>query len=115
MSVRLPIGIEWFREIREKGSYYVDKTEAIKELFDEDFKVILVTRPRRFGKTLFMDTLREFFDIRRDSRELFEGLQQQRLLTYGLQRANYRFPFSVVFCKDPHIPYILRERCTRQI
>nr|WP_302140153.1 AAA family ATPase [uncultured Schaedlerella sp.] len=36
MSVRLPIGIEWFREIREKGSYYVDKTEAIKELFDED-------------------------------------------------------------------------------
>ena len=75
MSVRLPIGIEWFREIREKGSYYVDKTEAIKELFDEDFKVILVTRPRRFGKTLFMDTLREFFDIRRDSRELFEGLQ----------------------------------------
>lgn len=75
MSVRLPIGIEWFREIREKGSYYVDKTEAIKELFDEDFKVILVTRPRRFGKTLFMDTLREFFDIRRDSRELFEGLE----------------------------------------
>ena len=75
MSVRLPIGIEWFREIREKGSYYVNKTEAIKELFDEDFKVILVTRPRRFGKTLFMDTLREFFDIRRDSRELFEGLQ----------------------------------------
>ncbi len=75
MSVRLPIGIEWFREIREKGSYYVDKTEAIKELFDEDFKVILITRPRRFGKTLFMDTLREFFDIRRDSRELFEGLE----------------------------------------
>lgn len=75
MSVRLPIGIEWFREIREKGSYYVDKTEVIKELFDEDFKVILVTRPRRFGKTLFMDTLREFFDIRRDNRELFEGLQ----------------------------------------
>lgn len=75
MSVRLPIGIEWFREIREKGSYYVDKTEAIKELFDEDFKVILITRPRRFGKTLFMDTLREFFDIRKDSRELFEGLE----------------------------------------
>lgn len=75
MSVRLPIGIEWFREIREKGSYYVDKTEAIKELFDEDFKVILLMRPRRFGKTLFMDTLREFFDIRRDSRELFEGLE----------------------------------------
>ena len=69
MSVRLPIGIEWFREIREKGSYYVDKTEVIKELFDEDFKVILITRPRRFGKKLFMDTLREFFDIRRDSRE----------------------------------------------
>ena len=75
MSVRLPIGIEWFREIREKGSYYVDKTEVIKELFDEDFKVILITRPRRFGKKLFMDTLREFFDIRRDSRELFEGLE----------------------------------------
>ena len=75
MSVRLPIGIEWFREIREKGSYYVDKTGMIKELFDEDFKISLITRPRRFGKTLFMDTLREFFDIRRDSRELFEGLE----------------------------------------
>lgn len=75
MSVRLPIGIEWFREIREKGSYYVDKTGMIKELFEEDFKISLITRPRRFGKTLFMDTLREFFDIRRDSRELFEGLE----------------------------------------
>lgn len=75
MSVRLPIGIECFREIREKGSYYVDKTGVIKGLFDEDFKVHLITRPRRFGKTLFIDTLREFFDIRRDSRELFEGLE----------------------------------------
>ena len=49
MSVRLPIGIEWFREIREKGSYYVDKTGMIKELFDEDFKISLITRPRRIG------------------------------------------------------------------
>lgn len=75
MPVKLPLGIEWFREFRSDNCYYVDKTGVIEELFREKFKVNLITRPRRFGKTLFMDMLREFFDIRRDSKELFRGLE----------------------------------------
>lgn len=73
-KVRLPLGIEDFAELIESGCFYVDKTDFIRELLDEAFKVNLITRPRRFGKTLTMSMLAEFFDIRKDNRHLFEGL-----------------------------------------
>ena len=51
-NVKLPIGIEDFKEIRTEGFYYVDKTALIEQLLEDWGKVNLFTRPRRFGKTL---------------------------------------------------------------
>ena len=74
-KIMLPIGIDSFEELRSEGYYYIDKTDFIEELLSERFKVNLITRPRRFGKTLTMSMLADFFDIRKDSRKLFEGLK----------------------------------------
>ena len=69
------IGVEDFGEIRENRYCYVDKTSFIEEmLVTPPPKVSLITRPRRFGKTLTMTMLQKFFDIRQDSRAIFEGL-----------------------------------------
>ena len=72
----IPIGIFEFEKIRKNDYYYVDKTELIQALVKtEPAEITLFTRPRRFGKTLVMSMLASFFDIRRDSRDLFEGLK----------------------------------------
>ena len=74
--LNIPVGISDFAEIRKNGYYYVDKSGLIEELLRTTAtKVTLITRPRRFGKTLGMNMLAEFFDIRKDSRALFEGLE----------------------------------------
>ena len=70
----LPIGTDDFRKLRENNAYYVDKTLMIKDFLEMRDEVALVARPRRFGKTLNMTMLREFFDIAKDSKALFEGL-----------------------------------------
>ena len=62
-SIKLPVGIESFDEIRSDGYYYVDKTKLIEQLIDSRGKVNLFTRPRRFGKTLNMSMLKSFFEI----------------------------------------------------
>ena len=67
---KLPIGIQTFRTIREDDYYYVDKTGFIRRLIDEGTHYFL-SRPRRFGKSLFLDTLKELFQ---GSEALFEGL-----------------------------------------
>ena len=67
---RLPIGIQTFREVREDDCYYVDKTAFIRRLLDEG-KHYFLSRPRRFGKSLFLDTLKELFE---GNEPLFEGL-----------------------------------------
>ena len=72
-KLRLPVGVEDFREIREKNLYYVDKTRLIEQIFEDFAKVTLFTRPRRFGKTLNMSMLRNFFASGTDQ-SLFEGL-----------------------------------------
>lgn len=72
-TVKLPIGIEDFEEMRTEGFYYVDKTGLIKELLDNWGKVNLFTRPRRFGKSLNMSMLKYFFAYGCDS-SLFDGL-----------------------------------------
>ncbi|MCL1810207.1 MAG: AAA family ATPase, partial [Clostridiales bacterium] len=74
MQKILPIGIDSFREIREADMYYVDKTLIIRDFIQFFDKAALVTRPRRFGKTLNMTTIREFFDITAESKAIFEGL-----------------------------------------
>lgn len=70
----LPIGNDDFRKLRENGSYYVDKTLMIKDFIEMKDEVALIARPRRFGKTLNMTMLKEFFDIETDSRDIFHGL-----------------------------------------
>ena len=75
MAIRIAVGDESFDEIRKAGLYYVDKTELLYDLVGRtDNKVTLFTRPRRFGKTLNMSMLESFFDINRDSKAVFEGL-----------------------------------------
>ena len=73
-KIKLPIGIENFKEIRTEGFYYVDKTGLIRELLHNWGKVNLFTRPRRFGKSLNMSMLKHFFEIDCD-RSLFDGLE----------------------------------------
>ena len=68
---KLPIGIQTFRQIREEGFYYVDKTFYARRLVDDAGKHYFLSRPRRFGKSLFVDTLKELFE---GSEELFRGL-----------------------------------------
>jgi len=85
-----PIGIESFRELREKSCYYIDKTHFIEEILEDSFKVLLFTRPRRFGKTLTMSTLADFLDIRMDSRKLFAGLQVSKNDSLCMQWMNQR-------------------------
>ncbi len=73
MLKKTPTGLMDFKEIREENYYVVDKTLLIKEFLDYGKKVTLITRPRRFGKTLNMSMLSEFFDITKDSKALFKG------------------------------------------
>ena len=73
---KLPIGISDFKEIIEEDYYYVDKTLLIDELKKTSGKVVLITRPRRFGKTLNLSMLRYFFEINKTSTAyLFEKTQ----------------------------------------
>lgn len=75
-EIKIPVGISDFKEIREGSYYYIDKTGLIYRILKESpAKVILITRPRRFGKTLGMSMLANFFDIEKHSREVFEGLE----------------------------------------
>ena len=74
-DLKIAVGISDFEKIRSNGFYYVDKSGLIAELLKNSFaEVTLITRPRRFGKTLAMSMLASFFDIRRQSRAYFEGL-----------------------------------------
>ncbi len=73
---KIPVGISDFEKIREERCYYVDKTALIREFLEKGAaEVTLITRPRRFGKTLALSMMASFFDIRRDSRPIFEGLE----------------------------------------
>lgn len=72
-SLKLPVGIDDFRKLRESHFYYVDKTRLIEQLLLNWSEVTLFTRPRRFGKTLNMSMLKSFFDIGTD-KALFDGL-----------------------------------------
>ena len=70
------IGESDFRCLRIRKNYYIDKTMYIKDIIDNKSRVVLVTRPRRFGKTLNMSMLKYYFDCtKKDSKELFEGLK----------------------------------------
>ena len=75
MGRTVGIGIQEFNEIRENNNFYIDKTYFIKDWWESGDKVTLITRPRRFGKTLNMSMLCQFFSVDyKDRGDLFEGL-----------------------------------------
>ena len=75
-DLKIPVGVSDFAKIRNYKYYYVDKTGLIEDLLEkETAEVTLITRPRRFGKTMGMSMLDNFFDIRKDSQAMFEGLE----------------------------------------
>ena len=80
MTMQIPIGISDFRELRETACEYVDKTNLLTEIMDaRGIKVLLLPRPRRFGKTLNLSMLRWFFEKREENLwHLFEGLHVAR-------------------------------------
>ena len=71
-KISIPVGVSDFSEIRRDNYYYIDKSGLICDLLQSAAKVTLITRPRRFGKTMGMNMLANFFDIQKDSRSLFE-------------------------------------------
>ena len=100
VNLKIPVGISDFEKIRKNDYYFVDKSGLIEELLNtESNEVTLITRPRRFGKTLGMSMLASFFDIRRDSNELFQGLkisQKEELC----QKWMNQYPVLFVTFKD---------------
>lgn len=90
----MPVGVDNFREMVSRDYYFVDKTNFIKELLDHKNKVTLITRPRRFGKTLAMRMLQEFFDINAAGRDTFKGLNISRA---GEKYMQHRGKYPVIF------------------
>ncbi|MDM7463992.1 MAG: ATP-binding protein [Tepidimonas taiwanensis] len=87
---KLPIGIQTFREIREEGCYYVDKTPYAIRLIEQG-KHYFLSRPRRFGKSLFLDTLAELFS---GNRALFEGLYAEAHWDWSVRYPVIRISFA---------------------
>ena len=87
---KLPIGIQTFRTIREEGCYYVDKTPYVRRLIEEGSHYFL-SRPRRFGKSLFLDTLKELFE---GNEPLFEGLDIHRRRDWSIRHPVLRLSFG---------------------
>lgn len=94
MNTAMPIGVDDFREVRKKY-YFVDKTDFIRQLIDGHSKVTLITRPRRFGKTLTMSMLEYFFsnDKKDESKNLFQGLTIERA---GMMYMQYQGQYPVI-------------------
>ena len=94
---RLPIGIQTFREIRERDCYYVDKTAYVQRLLDEG-KHYFLSRPRRFGKSLFLDTCKELFE---GNEALFEGLAIHDRWDWSASNPVVRLSFGAGHFKGP--------------
>mgnify|MGYP000844541194 CR=1 FL=1 len=110
-TLKLPVGVEDFKEIRQQGFCYIDKTRLIEQLLDSWGKVNLFTRPRRFGKTLNMSMLRYFFEIGTDM-TLFNGL-------HIMQRKDlcdeYMGRFPVVFLTLKGVDGLTFEKATNKL
>ena len=96
---KIPIGIEDFKEIRTENYYYIDKTKFIEEILNDGAKVKLFCRPRRFGKTLNMSTLKYFFDIKEaeENRRLFDNLYIKNSLVFAEQG---KYPVLFISMKE---------------
>ena len=106
---RLPIGIQTFRTIREEGCYYVDKTAYALRLVEEGAHYFL-SRPRRFGKSLFLDTLKALFE---GSEALFRGLAIHDKWDWSVRHPVLRLSFGGGHFKEPgYLPANLMDQIT---
>ena len=87
-------GTDDFKEIIENDYLFIDKTLLIRDIIDNGDKAILLPRPRRFGKTLNMSMLSYYFDITKDSKELFKGL---KIMDAGHKYLNEMNKYPVIF------------------
>lgn len=100
INLSIPVGVSDFEQIRRSKYYYIDKSGMIAELLKtESTAVTLITRPRRFGKTLGMSMMANFFDIRKHSGALFEGLEIDRNTELCSKWLN-RYPTIFMSFKD---------------
>ena len=99
MKKGIGVGIEDFKKIIEEDCYYFDKTNYIEELLKDKTEIKLFTRPRRFGKTLNMTTLKYFFDVRNaeENRKLFKNLYIEKS-EYFKEQGQY--PVIFITMKD---------------
>lgn len=99
-GLKFPVGISNFAKIRDEGYYYIDKTNLITEILESSIaEVTLITRPRRFGKTLGMSMLADFFDVRKDSSKHFAELAIAKHTHICNQWMN-KYPTIFVSLKD---------------
>lgn len=111
----MPIGKDDFRKIRDRNEYYyVDKSLLIKDFIEYKNKAALITRPQCFGKTLNMSMIREFFDITKDSKTLFEELAIMDTEHAGLINSRPVIYFTFKDCKGRNSEE-LKSRLTNEL
>ena len=91
-----------FKELKESGSFFVDKSLFIKEVIEENSKIVLIPRPRRFGKSLNFSMLKYFFDMKEKSANLFKGLEISNEKEC-LEHMN-KYPVVLISMKDAAVP-----------
>ena len=94
---KLPIGLSDFKKLRQRDCYFIDKSEFIAEVIRENNDVLLIPRPRRFGKTLNLSMLRYFFDLNEDAKDLFKGLRIEKMPEFQHQG---KYPVIYLTFKD---------------
>ena len=102
MKYNFNLGTSDFKKLIENNNFFVDKSLFIKEVINESSDVLLIPRPRRFGKSLNFSMLRYFFDIKEESRELFEGLKISKEQEY-MEHMN-KYPVVLISMKDASVP-----------
>ena len=113
MTRTIGIGQQDFADIRRDGLFYIDKTKFIKEWWESKDSVTLITRPRRFGKTLTMSMLDEFFSVKyAGEAELFYGLQIWQEETYRSMQGTWPvINLSFANVKEPTYEMAKRRIC----
>ena len=100
--LQVPIGFDDFRELRQARRYFVDKSQLIAEFWRDAAKVLLLPRPRRFGKSLNMSMLKYFFSCQHEARELFQGLSIEQDAEMMAEQGKY--PVLHIGLKDSRWP-----------
>ncbi|MBI4648675.1 MAG: AAA family ATPase [Bacteroidia bacterium] len=107
MKKKLPLGISDYKKIIEDNFYYLDKTLIIKEILDASEEIVLITRPRRFGKTLNLSTLRYFFEKTDVSNQRL--FSDKAIWQTGKEYAGKQGQYPVIFLTFKDV-----KRCKRQ-